>query len=174
MKIVKDKKSITALIAAICTALITTSSLKIGLSIGLATSIVLILANVFMNIFKNRAPANMLMLFYIVLTAFFTGIVNLIFQAYIPEVYGALGIYVPLIIFSVCIIVQVIYGDGSYSIGRVTRTSIYFTLAISAISIIRELIGKGLASTLEHPTALIIIGFLFAIVSGIINKKQLV
>lgn len=174
VEIDNSKQTIAALVPAVCTALIVTSSLKMGLYMALATSIVLILTSLAMNIFKNSAPDNMLILFYVVLTAFFTGIANLIFQAYIPEVYNELGIYVPLIVFSVCIVVQVVYGNNAYSLKRVIKTSISFILAISIISIIRELLGKGLASTLEHPTTLIIIGFLFAIVSGITSKKKLV
>ena len=174
MSIARDKKTIGALAAAICTALIATSSLKMGLTIALASSIVLLLTSLFMNILKGRAPANMLALFYIAFAAFFTSLADLIFQAYIPEVYGELGIYVPLIIFSTSTIIQVLYDDGSYSIKRVVKTSISLILGLSVIGLVRGLIGKGLPSTLEHPTAFIIIGLLFALASGIANRKKLV
>ncbi len=167
------KKISATLLAAICTGLVATTSLRTGLSIGIAVSIVLILTNLIMNIFKDRAPSNMLILFYMVLVAFLTSIIYIITQAYLPELIAELGVYMPILIFSVCIIVQIVSGEENYSINIALKTSIGFILALGVIGIVREVLGKNYTAMLEAPAAFLTAGILLAIASGIFNKKAI-
>ncbi|HHW71502.1 MAG TPA: hypothetical protein GX392_09260 [Clostridiales bacterium] len=167
-----NKKNNTALLAAICTGFVATTSLKTALSIGLAASIVLIITNLIMHLFINKAPNSMLMLFYIILTAFITSIMYLIFQAYFPDIVNELGIYIPVLLFTISIIVQIFLHEKKYSILNILALSIGFILILCGIGIIRELLGGKYTAILEAPAAFIITGFLLAILSGIFDKDK--
>lgn len=170
----KNKIFNTSLLAAICTGFVATTSLKVALSMSIAVTIVLIITNLIMNLFKNRAPNSMLLLFYMVLTAFMTGIMYLIFQAYLPDIVNELGIYIPVVLFSVPLISQIFSDKGNYSITNALTTSIGFILVICCIGIIRGILGKNNTAILEPPAAFIITGILLAILTGIFNKKKTV
>lgn len=174
MSTVRDTQTTKPIIAAICTTLIATSSFKMGLAIALTSSIVLLLTGLLMNILKTRVPEGMQILFCITFAAFFTGLSDLFFQAFLPEIYMDLGVYLPIVIFTTTMVVQLPYRDSPYSMKRGLSTSIYLVIGMSLIALIRELMGKGLSSTLEYPTTYIIIGIVFAIVSSLVNKEKLV
>lgn len=165
------KKTNTALIAAVCTALAATTNIKTGFAVGIATSIVLILTNILMGILKNKAPNNMLILFYIVFSAFFVSITHFIFQAYFPEISNQLGIYIP-ITFTVCLLIQLVQGGTDYSIGNSIQISIEFILLMVVIGALREWLGSGIPSMALAPGALITLGFVLAVISAIYKGKK--
>ena len=86
-----------------CPTLAVTSSAINGLGMGLSTTVVLILSNMLISALRKIIPDKVRIPAFIVIVASFVTIVQLLLQAYIPFLYSALGVYIPLIVVN-CII----------------------------------------------------------------------
>lgn len=86
-----------------CPTLGTTTSAINGLSMGLATTFVLVCSNVVVSLIKNFIPDKVRIPSFIVIIASFVTIVDLVMQAYTPEIYETLGLFIPLIVVN-CIV----------------------------------------------------------------------
>lgn len=80
-----------------CPTLAVTSSAINGLGMGLSTTVVLILSNMLISALRKIIPDKVRIPAFIVIVASFVTIVQLLLQAYIPFLYSALGVYIPLI-----------------------------------------------------------------------------
>lgn len=118
-----------------------------GLGMGLATLFVLILSNAAISLVKNLIPAQVRIPSYIVIIASFVTVVDLLMAAYLPTLHAALGIFIPLIVVN-CIILgraeafaskHNIYQSVLDAIGM----GIGFTLALTCLGIVREILGSG-------------------------------
>ena len=85
------------LILGTCPTLATTTTVKGAVGMGLAAMAVLICSNVFISILRKKIPESMRIPCYIVIIAGFVTIVKMIVQAYLPELYETLGVYLDLI-----------------------------------------------------------------------------
>ena len=86
-----------------CPTLAVTSSAINGVGMGLSTTVVLILSNMLISALRKIIPDKVRIPAFIVVVASFVTIVQLLLQAYIPFLYDALGVYIPLIVVN-CII----------------------------------------------------------------------
>ncbi len=135
----------------LCPLLATTTSATNGLGMGLATTAVLVLANVTVSLIRNLVrPEVRLPVFVLVIASFVTA-VELAMQAYFYALYQVLGLFIPLIVTNCLIIGR---AEAFASKNRVDRAlldgiamGIGFTLALTALGALRELIGQG---TLFH------------------------
>ncbi|MCR4901999.1 MAG: electron transport complex subunit E [Butyrivibrio sp.] len=137
------------LMIGMCPTLAVTTSAINGLTMGLATTFVLALSNAVISLLRKVIPDTVRIPAFIVVIASFVTLVQLIMQAYLPAMYTALGVYIPLIVVN-CIIfgraeayaskngVFPAFFDG---IGM----GLGFTLSITCIGLVRELIGGGTA-----------------------------
>jgi Na+-translocating ferredoxin:NAD+ oxidoreductase subunit E len=135
------------IVLGLCPVLAVTTSLKNGIGMGLATTLVLVFSNFMISLFRNLIPGNIRIPVFIVIAATFVSIVEMLMQAYVPALYKALGIFVPLIVVN-CIILGRAEAYASknpihYSIADGIGMGIGFTLSLSVVSIIREIIGNG-------------------------------
>ena len=135
------------LILGMCPTLAVTTSGINGLSMGLATTVVLVLANIFISLLRKVIPDTVRIPAFIVVIASFVTLVDLVMQAYTPSLYSALGVYIPLIVVN-CII----FGRAeSYASKNGAVPSAFdglgmglgFTVAITIMGLLRELIGAG-------------------------------
>ena len=130
-----------------CPTLAVTSSAINGLGMGLSTTVVLILSNMLISALRKIIPDKVRIPAFIVIVASFVTIVQLLLQAYIPFLYSALGVYIPLIIVN-CIILG---RAESYASKNDVLSSAFdgigmglgFTLGLTLIGIFRELLGSG-------------------------------
>ena len=135
------------LMLGMCPTLATTSSAMNGLSMGLSTSAVLICSNMLISALRKVIPDKVRMPAYIVIVATFVTALQYILKAYIPSLNDSLGIYIPLIVVN-CIILG---RAESYAAKNKVVPSIFdgigmglgFTLALTAIGGVREIIGAG-------------------------------
>jgi len=137
------------LMIGMCPTLAVTTSAINGLTMGLATTFVLALSNAVISLLRKVIPDTVRIPAFIVVIASFVTLVQLIMQAYLPSMYTALGVYIPLIVVN-CIIfgraeayaskngVFPAFFDG---IGM----GLGFTLSITCIGLLREFIGAGTA-----------------------------
>ena len=135
------------LMLGMCPTLAVTSSAVNGMGMGLSTTVVLILSNILISMLRKVIPDKVRIPAFIVIVASFVTIVQLLLQAYIPFLYSALGVYIPLIVVN-CIILG---RAESYASKNPVLASAFdgigmglgFTLGLTLIGIFRELLGSG-------------------------------
>ena len=137
------------LVLGMCPTLGTTTSAINGMSMGLATLCVLILSNITISAIARFIPDKVRIPCYIVVIASFVTIVQLLLQAYVPSVYEALGIFLPLIVVN-CIILgraEAFANKNSVVDSALDGVGIGlgFTIALTLIGLFREILGSGSA-----------------------------
>jgi len=137
------------LVLGMCPTLGTTTSAINGMSMGLATLCVLILSNITISAIASFIPDKVRIPCYIVVIASFVTIVQLLLQAYVPSVYEALGIFLPLIVVNCIILGRAEAFANKNSIGASALDGIGvglgFTIALTLIGLFREILGTGSA-----------------------------
>ncbi len=179
--IVKDNPTF-VLMLGMCPTLSTTTSAMNGLSMGLATMVVLICTNVVISLLKSLTPDKVRIPVFIVVIAAFVTILQLVIKAFLPDIDKALGLFIPLIVVN-CIILgraEAFAAKNSpvASLFDGIGIGLGFTLALTLLGIVRELLGAGsifgltlLPETTNillfilPPGAFISLGFLIAIVN---------
>ena len=170
------------LLLGMCPTLGTTSSAMNGMSMGLATMFVLICSNMVISALKNVIPDMVRIPGYIVVIATFVTVVQMCMEAFIPALYASLGLFIPLIVVN-CIVLGRAEAFAAKN-GVVASAfdgigiGLGFTIALTLLGAIRELLGTGKLFNLTimpeqfgslifvlAPGAFIALGFLIAIVN---------
>lgn len=130
-----------------CPTLAVTSSAINGLGMGLSTTVVLILSNMLISALRKIIPDKVRIPAFIVIVASFVTIVQLLLQAYIPFLYSALGVYIPLIVVNCIILGRAEAYAGKHgpipSLFDGIGMGLGFTVGLTLIGMFRELIGAG-------------------------------
>ena len=173
---------ILVLLLGCCPTLATTTSAINGMSMGLATTFVLIMSNLVISLLKGFIPDKVRIPCFIVVIASFVTIVQHVMQAYVPDIYETLGLFIPLIVVN-CIVLGRAEAFASKntvfpSILDGAGMGLGFTFALTILGCIRELLGSGSMFGLRilpetanmllfilPPGAFICLGFLIAIVN---------
>ena len=170
------------LLLGMCPTLGTTSSAMNGMSMGLATMFVLICSNMAISALKNVIPDMVRIPGYIVVIATFVTVVQMCMEAFIPALYASLGLFIPLIVVN-CIVLG--RSEAFAAMNGVVASAfdgigigLGFTIALTLLGAIRELLGTGKLFNLTimpeqfgslifvlAPGAFIALGFLIAIVN---------
>ena len=136
------------LVLGLCPVLAVTKSVENGIGMGLATTFVLVGSNVLVSSLRKVIPAKVRIACYIVIIATFVTVVELLMQAFQYELFLKLGIFIPLIVVN-CIVLG--RSEAFASKNGVFRSlldglgiGIGFTLSLSALAAVRELLGTGL------------------------------
>ena len=135
------------LMLGMCPTLAVTTSAMNGFGMGLATTVVLTMSNMLISMLRNIIPDSVRMPGFIVVVASFTTIVQFLLEGFVPSLYASLGIFIPLIVVN-CILLG---RAESYASKNGVMLSIFdgigmglgFTVGLTAIGIVRELIGAG-------------------------------
>ena len=144
--IVKENPTF-VLVLGMCPTLGTTTSANNGFGMGVATMAVLILSNLVISLIKNLIPDKVRIPAFIVVIASFVTIIQMLMQAYVPALYASLGVFIPLIVVN-CIILgraeAFASKNGPFdSILDGVGIGLGFTLSLTAIGAVRELLGSG-------------------------------
>ncbi|MBQ8097065.1 MAG: electron transport complex subunit E [Prevotella sp.] len=179
--IVKENPTF-VLMLGMCPTLATTTSAINGLSMGLATMVVLICTNFVISLLKSLTPDKVRIPVFIVVIAAFVTILQMVIKAFLPDIDKALGLFIPLIVVN-CIILgraEAFAAKNSpvASLFDGIGIGLGFTLALTLLGIVRELLGAGSIFGLTlvpetynillfilPPGAFITLGFLIAIVN---------
>lgn len=136
-----------ALVLGMCPTLATTTSAINGMSMGLATMFVLVCSNVVISLLKNLIPDKVRIPAFIVVIATFVTIVEMLMKAYTPAIYDVLGLFIPLIVVNCIVLGRAEAFAAKNSVGFSALDGIGmglgFTLSLTVIGIIRELLGAG-------------------------------
>ncbi len=135
------------LVLGCCPALATTSSAFNGIGMGIATTFVLLGSNTVISLLSGVIPNKVRIPAYIIVIASFVTIVDLVMQAYSPELYETLGIFIPLIVVN-CIVLgraEAFASKNSLlsSVIDGLGMGLGFTMALGILGSIREILGSG-------------------------------
>ena len=131
----------------LCPTLAVTTSAINGVGMGLSTTAVLIAANFLIALLRKIIPDGVRLPAEIVVVASFVTIVQMLLQGFIPSLYSALGIYIPLIVVNCIILGRAESFASKNSVGASAVDGLVmglgFTFALILMSVVRELLGAG-------------------------------
>lgn len=146
--LIKENPTFVLMLGMCPTLAVTTSAIN-GAGMGLATTFVLVMSNMLISMLRKVIPDSVRMPAFIVVVASFVTIVQFVLEGFVPSLYSSLGVFIPLIVVN-CIILG---RAESYASKNPVIPSIFdgigmglgFTVGLTAIGIVRELIGAGSA-----------------------------
>lgn len=135
------------LMLGMCPTLGITTIASNGIGMGLATTFVLVCANLFISLLRNIIPDKVRIPSFIVVIASFVTMLEMIMKAYLPDLSASLGMYIPLIVVN-CIIMaraeSFAFKNGPVlSVVDGLGMGLGFTVAITILAAVRELLGAG-------------------------------
>lgn len=143
------------LVLGTCPTLATTTSVIGAFSMGIAAMVVLICSNAVISLIRKVIPETVRIPCYIVIISGFVTIVKLFIQAYLPDIFSLLGVYLDLITVNCIILGRAEMFAGKNSVGKSVLDGagmgIGFTVALLSISVIREVLGAGTFAGMEIP-----------------------
>ena len=175
------------LLLGMCPTLATTTSAINGLSMGLATLFVLVLSNIVISAIAPVVPDKVHIPVYIVVIATFVTILQFAMQAYTPDMYKTLGLFIPLIVVN-CIVLgraeafackNGIVDSALDGLG----IGFGFTMSLTVLGLVREILGSGSAFGWKFisgdgilvfvmaPVAFIALGYLMVLFNKIAKKS---
>ncbi len=186
--LIKENPTLVSLLG-MCPTLAVTVSASNALGMGAAATFVLVCSNIAIALLKNVIPKQVRLPAYIVIIAAFVTVVGFIMQAYLPDIYDALGIFLPLITVN-CIILgraEMFASKNSVaaSVCDGAGMGVGFTLALLAVGSVREIFGSGswfgiqLCPDFAEPMTIFImpaggffvLGCVIALVNKLSNRK---
>ncbi len=131
----------------LCPSLGVTTKVVNGLGMGAGVIFVLLGSNIFVSLLKNYIPEKVRIPAYIVIIASFVTVVQMVMQAFIPSLYDALGVFVPLIVVN-CVILgraEAFANKNTVaaSVLDALGMGLGFTFALIIIALVREVLGSG-------------------------------
>ncbi len=174
----------------LCPTLAVSNSVINGLGMGAAATFVLVFSNIIISLIRKSIPPKIRIPVYIVVIATFVTMIDLAMAGFLPEIHKSLGIFVPLIVVN-CIILgraEAFAGKNNVwlSIWDGLGMGIGFTLALTLLGVIREILGNGsllgfpvLGTGFEPvlimilpPGAFLTIGFVLAFFNWLEARRQ--
>ena len=170
----------------LCPTLAVTTSAMNGLGMGLSSTVVLVAANFIISLMRSIIPGRVRLPGEIVVVASLVTIVDMLMEGFTPDLYSALGIYIPLIVVN-CIILG---RAESYAMKNGVLLSIFdgigmglgFTVALGLIGAFRELLGSGMIFNIQvapasyQPVSIFILApgafFVLACLTALQNKLK--
>lgn len=182
---IKDNPTF-VLVLGMCPTLATTTSAMNGLEMGLATLFVLVLSNMAISLLAPLVPDKVHIPVYIVVIATFVTVLQLLMQAYVPTVYETLGLFIPLIVVNCIVLGRAEAFANKNSVGDSALDGIGiglgFTLSLTVIGIVREILGSGsvfgwkffpgdgILAFVMAPGAFLVLGYLMVLFNKIAKK----
>ena len=182
---IKDNPTF-SLVLGMCPTLATTTSAMNGLEMGLATLFVLVLSNMAISLVAPLVPDKVHIPVYIVVIAAFVTVLQLLMQAYVPAVYSTLGLFIPLIVVNCIVLGRAEAYANSHGVLDSALDGlgigIGFTMSLTTIGIIREILGSGsvfgwkfiagdgILAFVMAPGAFLVLGYLMVLFNKYLKK----
>ena len=174
------------LVLGLCPTLATTTSAMNGLEMGLATMFVLILSNIVISLIAPVVPDKVHIPVYIVVIATFVTLLQLLMQAYLSDVYETLGLFIPLIVVNCIVLGRAEAFASKNNVGDSALDGIGiglgFTVTLTIIGIVREILGSGsvfgwkfitgdgILAFVMAPGAFIVLGYLMVLFNKLAKR----
>jgi electron transport complex protein RnfE len=180
------ENAVFVLFLGLCPTLGVTTSAFNGLGMGLATTFVLLMSNIVVSLIKGFIPDKVRIPSFIVIIASFVTIVELVMQAFVPDLFAALGIFIPLIVVNCLVLGR---AEAFASKNNLITSAIDgfgmglgFSMALTLLGAVREVLGSGsifgwkflpgdgMIVFVLAPGAFLALGYLIVLVNKI-NRK---
>jgi electron transport complex protein RnfE len=141
------ENAVFTLFLGLCPTLGVTTTAINGLGMGLATTFVLVMSNLVVSVIKSQIPDKVRIPAFIVIIATFVTVVELVMKAYVPTLFDALGLFIPLIVVN-CLVLGRAEAFASKnniltSIIDGLGMGLGFAMALTALGAVREVLGSG-------------------------------
>jgi electron transport complex protein RnfE len=141
------ENAVFVLFLGLCPTLGVTTSAVNGLGMGLATTFVLVMSNLVVSLVKNLIPNKVRIPSFIVIIATFVTVVELVMKGYVPALFDALGLFIPLIVVNCLVLGRAEAFASKNSIWSSlvdgAGMGLGFTMALTVLGAVRELLGSG-------------------------------
>jgi len=141
------ENAVFVLFLGLCPTLGTTTSAINGLAMGLATTFVLVMSNIVVSLVKSLIPDKVRIPAFIVIIATFVTVVELTMQAFLPDLFEVLGLFIPLIVVNCLILGRAEAFASKSNIFDSTLDGfgmgLGFSLALTILGGVREILGSG-------------------------------
>ena len=174
------------LVLGMCPTLATTTSAMNGLEMGLATMFVLILSNIVISLIVPVVPDKVHIPVFLVVIATFVTLLQLLMQAFVPGVYQTLGLFIPLIVVNCIVLGRAEAFANKHGVLESALDGIGvglgFTLSLTVIGIVREILGSGsvfgwkfipgdgILAFVMAPGAFMVLGYLMVLFNKYLKK----
>lgn len=185
------ENAVLILMIGLCPALATSATVRDGFGMGLAATFVLIFSNFIISLMRRIVPNEVRIPIFILIISTFVTMIEYSMQAFQPDLYQALGVFVPLIVVNCMILGRVeAYASKNSVINSILDglgVGFGFTLALTVMGTIREILGNGtfLGMTVFgeafkqspvifmvlSPGAFLVIGILKALINKFVKKE---
>ena len=181
------ENAVFVMLLGLCPTLGTTTSAINGIGMGLATTFVLVMSNIVVSLVKSQIPDKVRIPSFIVIIASFVTIVELAMQAYVPDLFDVLGLFIPLIVVNCLILGR---AEAFASKNNITDSvldglgmGLGFTMALMMLGAVREILGSGSVFNIRiyegdgalvfvlAPGAFIVLGYLIALTNKLTKKS---
>ncbi len=146
--LVKENPTLILMLGMCPTLAVSTRAMN-GIGMGLSTTAVLILSNLVISALRKAIPDQVRLPAYIVIVASLVTVTELLIEAYLPSLYEALGIYIPLIVVNCIILGRAEAYANKHSVGLSVMDGLGmglgFTVALTLAGLLREVLGNGTA-----------------------------
>ena len=131
----------------LCSSLGVTTSIFNGFGMGMSMMFVLLMSEIVISVLRKTIPSSIRLPIFIIVIAAFTTIVQLVLNAYLPSLFDALGVFLPLIVVNCIIMGRVESFASKNNVGNsildAIGMAIGYTIVLVLISLFRELLGNG-------------------------------
>lgn len=150
--IIKENPTFVLLLG-LCSALAVTKTVESAYLMGVCVLVVLIFSMFVISLIKKLVTDSVRIPVYILIIGTFVTIVEIVLKEYVPDLYSALGIYLPLIVVNCIVLGRAIVVASKESVGKSILDAIGigmgFTLAITLIALIREVLGNNTITLMD-------------------------
>jgi len=141
------ENAVFVMLLGLCPVLGTTTSAMNGLGMGLATTFVLVMSNIVVSLVKSQIPDKVRIPAFIVIIASFVTIVELVMQAYMPDLFEVLGLFIPLIVVNCLILGRAeAFASKNNTLDSAidgAGMGLGFAMALTILGAVREILGSG-------------------------------
>ncbi len=173
-----------------CPTLATTTSVKNALGMGIASTFVLVGSNMAISLIRKFIPSKVRIASYIVVIAAFVTVIEMLLKAYLPSISNSLGMFIPLIVVNCIILARAESFASKNSVAESAADGLFmglgFTMALSILGAVREILGNGTIFDLPlftssfkpaimlilPPGAFITLGTILAVKNAVTLKKK--
>ena len=175
------------LVLGMCPTLATTTSAVNGLEMGLATLFVLVLSNIVISLLAPVVPDKVHIPVYIVVIATFVTVLQFVMQAYTPDAYKTLGLFIPLIVVNCIVLGRAEAFANKHGVLESLLdglgVGLGFTVSLTVIGIVREILGSGsvfgwkfisgdgILTFVMAPGAFLVLGYLMVLFNKYLKKS---
>ncbi len=185
-----DENPIFIQLLGMCPTLAVTTSLINAIGMGLSATFVLVCSNLVISLVRKLIPSKIRIASYIVIIATFVSVIEMLLKAYIPSLSASLGLFIPLIVVNCIILAR---AESFASKNKPIPSALDglgmglgFTLGLSVLGAIREILGAGTLLGMDlfgglyepaimfilPPGAFIVLGIVLAVLNAIKAKKK--